>query len=313
MSSLDYLKIDSKISVVIPLYNHEKFIEEAIESALKQSKPVFEIIVVDDGSIDSSAKIVKKICEKERKVKYYYQENKGAHVAINEGIKKSRGDYVSILNSDDAYDERRFEKIMNYFENEGDADVVFTGINFIDARGNGKKNKWYRKARNFFEDNGDMVVSIINGNFFMTTSNLFARKRIFEEIGLFNNLRYAHDLDFFLRLFVRNKNVGFLREPLVNYRMHGKNTIKEGTLKVKFEWAAVIANYIAEYSRMHSLADESELIRRDEIFSILEKHRLTRYVNIFLQFYFFLKSEENFFDELWKNQELVDYVRRIVY
>lgn len=105
-----------KISVVIPLYNHERYIAETIKSVQNQILPVFEVVVIDDGSTDDSGEIVKEIAKNDKKIQYLYRKNSGAHNAINKGIELAKGDFIAILNSDDIYHEKRFEKIVNYLK-----------------------------------------------------------------------------------------------------------------------------------------------------------------------------------------------------
>ena len=95
------------VSVVMPSYNHEKFVIEAAESVLNQSHRMLEFIVIDDGSRDSSVSLLKSI--KDPRMKLVVQENAGAHAAINRGLEMAQGDYLAIINSDDTFDPQRVE------------------------------------------------------------------------------------------------------------------------------------------------------------------------------------------------------------
>lgn len=105
-------KNNPKISVIIPLYHHEKYIEEAIYSVLEQTFSDFELIIINDGSTDKSEEVVKSI--KDDRIKYCYQDNQGAHNTINRGIQLAQGEYVSILNSDDVYYKNRFVELLEH-------------------------------------------------------------------------------------------------------------------------------------------------------------------------------------------------------
>jgi len=87
----------------------------------------------------------------------------------------------------------------------------------------------------------------VNGNFLMTTSNIFSRRSLFHEIGGSSALRYTHDLEFFLRVLLRGQRVHFIDKPLANYRRHGSNTIREDVLKVRVETAGAVAYFIYGY------------------------------------------------------------------
>ena len=85
------------ISVIIPVYNGEKYISECIESVLKQTFRDFEIIVINDGSTDNTAEI----CRKFKNIRYFYQENKGVSKAREKGLQVSKGEYITFIDSDD--------------------------------------------------------------------------------------------------------------------------------------------------------------------------------------------------------------------
>jgi len=248
---------DNRISVVIPLYNHAEYIEEAVRSVLGQTVNPAEIIVVDDGSTDASAARMRALCEKYPQIIFWSQPNQGAHHALNAGIHRATGEFVSILNSDDMYSPTRFEACLNILQRYAEVSAVTTGITFIDAGGAAVPNPWYEKARSFYERTQDMSLALINNNFLVTTSNLLVRKTVFDEIGYFAPLRYTHDLDFFLRLLAWNKHIHFLDQPLLRYRLHRANTIQEDDIKVQVERAAVVAFFLysAWSNRAHDPKD----------------------------------------------------------
>lgn len=92
-----------KISVVIPIYNGERYIEQTIISILKQPYKDFKILCIDDGSIDSSSVIVKRIANQGSRVKYFHKENGGVHMARNKGIELCSGEFGALLDKDDLW------------------------------------------------------------------------------------------------------------------------------------------------------------------------------------------------------------------
>ena len=102
------------ISVVIPAYNHERYIGAAIESVLEQSCPDLELIVVDDGSTDRTGEVIQGYTDS--RLHYYHQENQDAYTTINRGISLARGRYIAILNSDDIYTPERLETLHSVCE-----------------------------------------------------------------------------------------------------------------------------------------------------------------------------------------------------
>jgi glycosyltransferase involved in cell wall biosynthesis len=269
------MSTSAKISVVIPLYNHERYIDAALDSVLTQTIVPEEIIVVDDGSKDGSAQRVLSRAAQDHRIITWSHPNQGAHYTLNEAIHRATGQYVAILNSDDLYHPQRLESCLNAFEQEPDADALCTGLSFIDERGESCRNKWYEQALKFYRKTGDLALALINGNFFMTTSNLFIRRRVFDDLGGFAKLRYAHDLDFFLRLLAASRKIVFLEDPMVSYRIHTTNTISEGVLKVKMEWAAVVAFFVWQ---IHGQKGWDYLQR---LVKITDRHNLTPFIFFF--------------------------------
>lgn len=102
--------MNNMVSVIVPTYNYGKYISEAVESILNQSHPNHEVLVVDDGSTDNTAEIINSF--KSSKVRYIFQENQGANVARNRGLRESGGDYIIFLDADDVLDHRHMEKYL---------------------------------------------------------------------------------------------------------------------------------------------------------------------------------------------------------
>jgi glycosyltransferase involved in cell wall biosynthesis len=99
------------ISVIMPAYNHERYVGEAIESVLAQTFEDFEFIIINDGSPDQTENVIQKYADP--RIRYYSQENQGAHHALNRGIELSRGEYLSIINSDDLYHRERLHTLRD--------------------------------------------------------------------------------------------------------------------------------------------------------------------------------------------------------
>jgi glycosyltransferase involved in cell wall biosynthesis len=104
--------LHDRVSVVIPLYNHQNYIEKAINSALEQTARPVEVIVIDDGSYDQSAAIARSMSLKDSRIRFWSRANRGAHETINEGIRNSVGEFVAILDSDDIYHPQRLEILI---------------------------------------------------------------------------------------------------------------------------------------------------------------------------------------------------------
>ncbi|CEN83672.1 glycosyltransferase [Paeniclostridium sordellii] len=113
-----------KISVIVPVYNIEDYIEECIDSVLNQSYTKIELVIVDDGSKDKSGKICDFYKEKDNRVKVIHKVNQGLSAARNEGIRHATGDYIMFLDGDDFIAKDCIDEIANLIETKGEADII---------------------------------------------------------------------------------------------------------------------------------------------------------------------------------------------
>jgi len=244
-------------SVIIPLFNHEQFLGEAIRSVLRQSETDLELIIIDDGSTDNSAQVVESF--KDPRIHYQYQENLGASFALNRGLAMARGDFVAILNSDDTFHLDRLRYALAAFESQPSLGAFFSAYHFIDEssatiRESTDILKSIRlplssvaaSTEAFSKESDEWILTLLSGNVLHTTSNLVIRTSVIEQIGLFHSWRYVHDYDFFLRLCASNR-VYFDERPLLNYRFHGSNSLAENAAHSVYETVLVIANFLADW------------------------------------------------------------------
>ena len=123
----------SLVSVVVPVYNVEIYLSELLQGLCNQTFSDIEIICVDDGSTDKSAEIIKNYQQKDKRIKYFYQENQGGGVARNTGIKQAGSKYVICLDADDIYEKNMIELLFNQAE-KTDADITICDFNQIDMQ-----------------------------------------------------------------------------------------------------------------------------------------------------------------------------------
>ena len=119
-----------KISVIVPVYNCEDYLEESIRSILNQSFNDIEIICVDDGSTDDSLNILKELSKQDTRLKVYTQENQGASVARNNALEKASGDYIYFFDADDYAVEDCLEKVYSNAVNNDSDMVIFYFDNY---------------------------------------------------------------------------------------------------------------------------------------------------------------------------------------
>lgn len=199
---------DYFISVVIPNYNYERYVGEAIESALGQTYDHREIIVVDDGSTDNSVKVIKSFGDKVRLIK---QENQHASAARNTGIGASRGKWIAFLDSDDQWHPQKLEFQIEALKRHPEWSYI--GTHALEGGAYPDFDTVAPKERE---------TSLMD--FFCYTplsdSDALIKKECFENVGVFNpELRGSEDLDLWLRIASTYKG-GIIEAPLWRYRQH---------------------------------------------------------------------------------------------
>jgi glycosyltransferase involved in cell wall biosynthesis len=209
-----------KISVIIPTYNREKLVGETIQSVLRQTFTDLEVIVVDDGSTDNTKAVVDSYTDP--RIKYVYQENRGASAARNKGIKISKGDYIAFLDSDDLYLENALKKSFDALESHKQVGFSY-GQAYMMMRGD-----VIRIRKNPFHNSSTVIDSVkqireLLSDFFsspITMSTLVVKRYYVEEIGGFDeDLWFWEDGHFFIRMAKRSPSF-YIAEPLIFRRLH---------------------------------------------------------------------------------------------
>lgn len=218
-----------RLGVVIPCYNHARYIGAAIESVLNQTRKADRFLVIDDGSRDDSVAIIKGYAD--RGVECIVQENAGAHNTINRAIDlvATDCDLISILNSDDHYTTDRFEKCLPHFEDEN-VDVVVSNLRMIDPDdqplpADESRAKWLRAVWSMGDDPDLSIWEwMAMANFPNTSSNIIARAG-YLRANPFRPYRFNHDLFFLSGAAIRDRIAVVRGGSLLNYRVHPENNI----------------------------------------------------------------------------------------
>ena len=239
-----------EISVIIPSYNHARYIGHAVSSVLSQTLEDLELIIVDDGSTDLSLQVLRQI--RDSRMKILEQPNLGAHAAINNGLRQARGDYLSILNSDDYYEPDRLEKIAAVMRNRPEIGLAGSHLRIIDENeltlgikhGYQDCEPWLLdRPESSFRAGESLKNALLTENYLATTSNFLFPRRILDRVGDFRPLRFTHDWDFALRV-SKQADLALVEEPLLNYRVHDQNTIREDLAAMIFEICWILAVHL---------------------------------------------------------------------
>ncbi|HUL00885.1 MAG TPA: glycosyltransferase family A protein, partial [Nitrospirota bacterium] len=186
------------ISVIIPTYNSDKYICEAIDSVLSQTCKDYEIIIIDDGSTDNTKNL---IAENYPTVRYFYSKNKGVSSARNIGISIAQGEFIAFLDADDKWLPEKLEKQLALFENDHQVGMVFTENYYFDEHGLKEIKIFKRKLLMY----GNIVRNIFL-NSYVVTSTVMVRKSVFDDVGLFEEgLAIAEDDNMWMRICLKNR------------------------------------------------------------------------------------------------------------
>ncbi len=191
------------ISIIIPVYNGELYIKQAIESILIQEYKAVEIIVIDDGSTDASAKIAKQFPE----IQYIYQDNTGPVKARNKALLMSTGEFVTFIDADDVYINNSLYKLSNYLINNPKVDIVEGRVQHL-----------------FKAKNVNMFETKIPAFYHCFLGCSLYRKSVFTTVGMFEDqLTYGDDADWFMRAWENNIVKHRINETVLLYRRHDSN------------------------------------------------------------------------------------------
>lgn len=232
------------VSVVMTVFNQEKYLAEAIESILGQTYTYFELVIIDDGSSDNTPGIISKYAEKDNRIKVLKRENKGRVYSLNQGISLSSGDYIAIMDSDDISHKERLEKQVAFLENNRNVFLVGSKIklqfNGIDDDYTIKERNRVLKTSNSELDRND-IFSTLNDSFKILHPTWMFRKELYTYVGGYRE-HLCEDVDFIFRA----SSMGFiadrLDDVLLTYRVHGisrsdnKDNLKTDCLRFKTEY-----------------------------------------------------------------------------
>lgn len=218
------------ISIIIPVLNGERFVEKAILSALNQTE-VTEVIVVDDGSTDTTLSIVSQLQKKESRIKIYQHPNginKGRSATRNLGLKNAAGNYIAFLDADDYYLENRFSNDMKMFDQNLDCDGVYNAVAVYYYRtptaAEEKENVLNTISRKIKSEK--LFKFLLSGKYgHFHIDGLTIKRNVFEEIGFFNeDLVVAEDTDLLWKMALKCRlETGIINKPLAMRGVHDSN------------------------------------------------------------------------------------------
>ena len=215
----------TEVAVVMPLYNHARYLERALASLAAQTRVPDELVVVDDGSTDGSAGIVEAFATNAPfPVTLLRQTNAGADRTLNRGMARARGGIIALLNSDDAFAPTRLGRLVGALGDE--VDLAFSACEFIGDDDRPADGHYVRGLRERIDEAvraPTLLHALVRYNVAVSTGNLVFRRALLSHIGGFAPMAVCHDWDFLLAATYATR-FAFVPEALYRYRLHDANT-----------------------------------------------------------------------------------------
>jgi len=202
----------NKLSVILPVYNAEKYIAEAIESILTQSYQDFEFIIINDGSTDRSLDIIQSYADQDSRIQLVSRDNKGLIFTLNEAISLAKGDFIARMDADDISLPNRFEQQIKYLDEHPKTAVVGTGYRYMDEAG------VVGDKRNVFTAFEDIKASFYFTNPIAHPSVMINYRLLGSEYCYLEQYKTIEDLELWFRISANHEIVN-LAEVLLHYRV----------------------------------------------------------------------------------------------
>ncbi len=234
------MNLKPKISVIMSVYNGEHTVSLAIESILNQTFKNFEFIIINDGSTDSTTKILDSF--NDERIKIIYQENLGLTKSLNKAIRLSQSSLIARQDADEISYNSRLEIQYNYFSKDNSLALIGSQAFIIDGKIREKTKKIIYN---------DLIYKLKRNNIFIH-GTVMLRKKSFLEIGMYNEFyKYSQDYDAWLRLVVDHRKKAFVSNDLVLERNIVKNSIsKNNFILQSINGFKIRSNYINIYENI---------------------------------------------------------------
>jgi len=220
-----------KISVIMPVYNGERYLKDALQSVLNQSYRDFECIVIDDGSTDSSAEIIQAF--NDPRIVYVQKNHSGIVDSLNHGISISKGEYVARFDCDDICEAHRLEGQLRFFDTHPEYAMVGSHASVIDENGieDGKLEYPPLEAVQIRK------YALLHNPFIH--SSVMIRREILDKVGTYKKLyRHVEDYELWTRI-AFDYSTANISQPLIKYRIHSRQVTKKNNLEMKIYGALV--------------------------------------------------------------------------
>ncbi|HGJ66028.1 TPA: glycosyltransferase, partial [bacterium] len=232
------------VSVVVPSYNQAEWLPKTLDSILSQTYPLWEAIVVDDGSTDNTWEIIQQYSKKDKRIKGFHKNNGGISSALNYGIDNAKGKYFCWLSSDDLFNPTKLELQIKAIEKlDNSYGLVFGAYDLIDANDNVRELDLKKPFFDGLEFPQQLKYDMVDGCTVMIPLN------IMRELGGFNTqYKHAQDTEFWFRLSAKGYKFFFISEKLTKRRIHENQGFTDFNLDCRYDGYYFVNFYLSNYS-----------------------------------------------------------------
>lgn len=255
------------LSIIIPIYNLEKYITTCLDSIIAQRREDIEIVLINDGSTDKSEEICLEYSNKYKQIKYFYQQNAGVSVARNNGLRNASGQYILFIDGDDWILNFTIEQLINKIKENPNIEIISGDfLKFFDGKIEEKKKKEIFNISKYQYPENLVKLFETNRINLSLCCNVFKKSLFLENnIYLEENVKYTEDMDCALRLFLKAKIIDIFDSPFYVYRQ-----IKSS------------ATHFYSIKRVEDIMNF--VIKWDKIIESIEHKELKEYLNGFIQY-----------------------------
>lgn len=281
-----------KISVIVPVYNIEKYISRCLESIINQTYKNLEIIVIDDGSSDNTGKIIDDFAKRDKRVIVIHQDNKGVSSARNKGLDIATGQYIGFVDGDDTLDKDMYDFLLKNIK-KYDADISHCGYRLIEDK---KETLFYGSGKIIIQDRKKGILDLMDGSLIEPTlCNKLFKRQLLEYIRLDENIKINEDLYFNILAFNNSNKSVFQDYTKYNYikREGSASTSSCNNIIAKNDCRKVyreIIKFFAHDSEILPYAEKMDLLRNINIYNLLclennkealeLKHKVKNYIKL---------------------------------
>lgn len=277
-----FTHMDKKYSIIIPVYNSERYVGKCLDSVLQQTFSEYEIVIIDDGSEDNSWNIINQCQIKDDRIISIHQENQGVAIARNTGLDIASGKYILFVDSDDYVSDELLSTLNRYIDNYN-PDILEYGVYETDTLGKTIQKQSLRDE--YIQDDTDCLTYYYEGK---NTRN-YCWDKVFRR-ELIENLRFkifshSEDYVFNVELFLKAKSVKTISDCLYYYRVHEESTVHSPFSKRKLDIiraGEVVYNFLEQprhklYALDYILNNSINLYFQIMIDNTIQKEKYSKY------------------------------------